>query len=441
MMTSTSTYARAAYLNPILPFYHLSTHSPLAFTAAPRLRSNRYRFLRVNTTHQFDYEFKFSRQINSAPKLKIAIIGFGNYGQFLAKTLIRQDHTVLAHSRSDYSDVAICSVAVSCGIRVAVSVSVSVLHSLHDVCEQQPDVVLLCTSILSFENVVNSLPLRRFKRNTLFVDVHIQCLSAKDGWSGLTFVYEKVRIGNEESRVSRCEKFLDIFEREGILRNLELEPTEIDTKGYESLLDLVENTAGDSFDLYYGLFMYNPNAVLQLKRLDLGFEALRKQLFEHVHGILRKQLFGSSDNGGPVEKKVQLLPENATVSGGSVNDHALAKVTKPLRPTDIFSLASYKTLFSNNLDECEKLKIAVVGFGNFGQFIAKTMVRQGHHVLAYSRSNYMNVAQEMGATFYSNADDLCEQHPDVVFLCSSILSTEKVLVSATPKIEEKYFVC
>ena len=31
----------------------------------------------------------------------------------------------------------------------------------------------------------------------------------------------------------------------------------INTKGFESLLDLVENTAHDSFDLYYGLFMYN----------------------------------------------------------------------------------------------------------------------------------------------------------------------------------------
>jgi len=36
-----------------------------------------------------------------------------------------------------------------------------------------------------------------------------------------------------------------------------LESTEINTKGYESLLALVNNTSNDSFELYYGLFMYN----------------------------------------------------------------------------------------------------------------------------------------------------------------------------------------
>jgi arogenate dehydrogenase (NADP+) len=54
-----------------------------------------------------------------------------------------------------------------------------------------------------------------------------------------------------------------------------LESTAINTKGYETLLDLVENTAGDSFDLYYGLFMYNKRALQMLERLDLAFKALK----------------------------------------------------------------------------------------------------------------------------------------------------------------------
>ena len=36
-----------------------------------------------------------------------------------------------------------------------------------------------------------------------------------------------------------------------------LQPSSIDTRGFKSLLDLVDNTTHDSFDLYYGLFMYN----------------------------------------------------------------------------------------------------------------------------------------------------------------------------------------
>lgn len=146
--------------------------------------------------------------------------------------------------------------------------------------------------------------------------------SGKDGWTGLPFVYDKVRIGTEESRVSRCEKFLDIFAKEGcvmtemscaehdrhaagsqfithttgrILEKLKLESTPINTKGYETLLDLVENTASDSFDLYYGLFMYNKNALEELEKLDLAFESLKKELFGHLHDILRKQLFGKAE--------------------------------------------------------------------------------------------------------------------------------------------------
>ena len=42
-----------------------------------------------------------------------------------------------------------------------------------------------------------------------------------------------------------------------VLNDMDVQSTSINTKGYESLLTLVENTAHDSFDLYYGLFMYN----------------------------------------------------------------------------------------------------------------------------------------------------------------------------------------
>ena len=42
-----------------------------------------------------------------------------------------------------------------------------------------------------------------------------------------------------------------------VLGAMDLAPTAIDTRGYASLLSLVDNTTNDSFDLYYGLFMYN----------------------------------------------------------------------------------------------------------------------------------------------------------------------------------------
>ena len=108
--------------------------------------------------------------------------------------------------------------------------------------------------------------------------------SGRGSWSGLPLVFDKVRVGKSASRQRRAEAFLRFFEKEGcrmvemaceehdrlsagtqfvthtvgrVLGGMQLAPTPIDTRGYESLLSLVDNTAHDSFDLYYGLFMYN----------------------------------------------------------------------------------------------------------------------------------------------------------------------------------------
>jgi len=99
------------------------------------------------------------------------------------------------------------------------------------------------------------------------------------------------------------------------------------------------------------------------------------------------------------------------------------------RSQDAIQPYEYKGKIFERIDDSSKLKIAIVGFGNFGQFLAKTFVNQGHSVLAYSRTDYSAVAQKLGVSYFSDADDLCEEHPDVILLCTSILSTEKVLKS------------
>ncbi|KAI6672013.1 hypothetical protein NL676_006898 [Syzygium grande] len=69
----------------------------------------------------------------------------------------------------------------------------------------------------------------------------------------------------------------------------------INIKGYETLLDLVENTSRYSFDLYYGLFLYNDNAMEQLKRLDMAFKTIQNELSGRLHRIYLKQLFGNAE--------------------------------------------------------------------------------------------------------------------------------------------------
>jgi arogenate dehydrogenase (NADP+) len=59
----------------------------------------------------------------------------------------------------------------------------------------------------------------------------------------------------------------------------------------------------------------------------------------------------------------------------------------------------------------QHLKIAIIGLGNFGQFLAKILVSQGYTVLAHSRSNHSHTAKTLGVSFFSDPHDLSEEHP------------------------------
>ena len=142
--------------------------------------------------------------------------------------------------------------------------------------------------------------------------------SGKASWNGLPLVYDRVRVGDDPARERRCSNFLRAFEAEGcrmvemtceehdklaassqfithtvgrMLGRMALDDTPINTKGYESLLNLVRNTTNDSFDLYYGLFMYNENATEELARMEAAFDAVKRQLFDQLHDVVRQRIF------------------------------------------------------------------------------------------------------------------------------------------------------
>ncbi|XLU20302.1 hypothetical protein S245_056368, partial [Arachis hypogaea] len=154
---------------------------------------------------------------------------------------------------------------------VARELGVSCFNDTDDLCEQHPEVILLCTSILSTVKLkrstlfVNVLSVKEFPRNLFFQhlppDFDVLCThpmfgpeSGKNGWKKLPLIYDK---------------FFDIFASEGckmvemscakhdwhaagsqfvthitgrFLEKLGLETTSINTKGYETLFSLVENT-------------------------------------------------------------------------------------------------------------------------------------------------------------------------------------------------------
>lgn len=212
--------------------------------------------------------------IRSRP-LSIGVMGFGRFGQFIARTFQKYGRVVVT-SRSDYTDIA-----------NGMGVKYVPLSRLEDFVKEDLDVIVVATSILSFESTIKSLVphlqenlMRRagkgaIMKGPLIVDVlsvkeharqvmldllpkecDILCThpmfgpdSGKNGWHGLNFVYEKTRIDkvvleqsgslsdtdNEEAFVDsagqvhsvhedseghveamdRMERFLSIWEEEG----------------------------------------------------------------------------------------------------------------------------------------------------------------------------------------------------------------------------------
>ncbi|XP_068642667.1 arogenate dehydrogenase 2, chloroplastic-like [Aristolochia californica] len=248
--------------------------------------------------------------------LKIGIVGFGPFAQFLAKTMIRQGHSLTATSRSDYSDL--CN-----------QMGIKFFREMTQFCEAENDVVLLCTSIISSLQVVQSNPFNLLTRRALFVDVlsvkeyprdlllnllpddcDLVCThpmfgpeSGKNGWKGLPMVFERVRVRDQ----NLCSTFLGIFEREGcrmvemtcqehdklaaktqfvthtigrMLSEMEIEPTPMDTKGFQMLLQLRETMCQHSFDLYLGLFKHNRFAIEELNNMERALQTVKKKLME-----------------------------------------------------------------------------------------------------------------------------------------------------------------
>jgi arogenate dehydrogenase (NADP+) len=97
------------------------------------------------------------------------------------------------------------------------------------------------------------------------------------------------------------------------LATLELRPTPIDTRGYETLLRLVDNTCSDSFDLYNGLFMYKKNSTELLNRLEWAMDSVKKRLFDDLHDVLWRQLFDFE--GSPAD------PAELLLVGGDLDAH------------------------------------------------------------------------------------------------------------------------
>jgi len=250
--------------------------------------------------------------------LRIGIIGFGSFGQFLAGRL-SMNHDVACIDLIDKS-----AEAQKLGVDYYPHFQIS--NFLHDL-----DVVVLAVPMIAFEDVVSSLPsdllrgklvvevcplnahpkavlLRHFgpetdiiSSNPMFGPSSHDDPYTSTTWDGSPMVYEKVRV----SDVKRCDKFLHIFEEArcqmvemtaeehdastadaefvthltGRLLDSNLLPASpVSSKEYAALCDVAEMTNGDSFDRFFGMFKFNANAKDHLNKMRDNLAKVERQL-------------------------------------------------------------------------------------------------------------------------------------------------------------------
>ena len=238
--------------------------------------------------------------------MRVGVYGLGRFGFFWAKCL-GEHHEVLGYSRNPERTVP---------------------SNVRRVSEDELltcDALFLCVSISAMEKVVGSIG-ARIKKGTVVldtcsvklhpVDVMQRSLpegveiigthpmfgpdSGKDGVTGLPLVFCPVRARAEVSKYWKRqfvqmglrvhELSAEDHDREAaftqgithfmgrVLDDLHLKPSLIGTKGYEKLLEIIEQTCHDPYQLFVDLQRYNPYTEEMRAALTGSLQKMQAQL-------------------------------------------------------------------------------------------------------------------------------------------------------------------
>lgn len=256
-------------------------------------------------------------------KLNIGIVGYGAFGQFLGKQMAAT-HKVRCIDQMDRSKEADRTDA-----------EYYPMFDMHNFLEDL-DVVVFAVPLIEFEDVIKNIaanqlsgklvvevcPLsghpKKVLLNHLGGDVDILSTHPMFGpsdrsgtieddahlkysWDGQPMVYDMVRVGD----VRRADSFLSIFERARcqmvamtaeehdeltadaefvthltgrILDRHMLPATPVSSREYAALCDVAEMTSGDTLDMFYGLYKYNPNAKEAMAKMRENLARIERQL-------------------------------------------------------------------------------------------------------------------------------------------------------------------
>ena len=108
-----------------------------------------------------------------------------------------------------------------------------------------------------------------------------------------------------------------------------------------------------------------------------------------------------------------------------------------LKEAQLLRLLHETRIAKQNELKSKPFTIGIMGFGRFGQFIAKTFTKYGN-VIVTSRSDYTTVAKDMGITYIPLNDpkQFLNQGLDVIVIAKSILSFEKTMIDFAPHLTE-----
>ncbi|MCS6816791.1 MAG: prephenate dehydrogenase/arogenate dehydrogenase family protein [Blastocatellia bacterium] len=252
--------------------------------------------------------------------LTCAIVGFGRFGQLLAR-ILREEFSVLAYDRQPDHATAreigaeVVSLATACAAdALFFCVPISQLESA--IREARPH--LHPGTVIMDTCSVKLYPIEVMRRE-LPGDVEVLGThplfgpdSAKDGIRGLRIVFCPLRVSAttlnfwrsfwERRGVRVLEMSPDEHDRQAaysqgithfvgrVLGELRLEPGEITTKGFEAIRGVIEQTTHDTWQLFHDLQHYNPytpqmredliraftNVMLKLYPDDPTLKALRR---------------------------------------------------------------------------------------------------------------------------------------------------------------------
>ncbi len=217
--------------------------------------------------------------------MKLGVYGLGRFGAFWAGSLAKKTQ-VFGYSRSSRPDVpgmALCSFEELCSCDVIVlCVAISAMESALDKLAPavKPGCLVMDTCSVKMEPV-------RLMKEKLPETVNIIAThpmfgpdSGKNGIRGLPLVFSPVRCTEEQEKSLRSffsDMKLDVIEmtpeehdREAaytqgithfigrVLNDLNLKPSKIGTLGYKKILEIVEQTCNDPYQLFLDLQKYNP---------------------------------------------------------------------------------------------------------------------------------------------------------------------------------------